>query len=150
MRVTHLGHACLLVEVADRRILIDPGNFSSGFEELTGLDAIVVTHNHPDHFDPERVPDDREQSYHMYYLLMPSLEARTTLIQYLRELGILSVFHYLPLHLSDMGRKFGGQAGDCPVTEDVSDRLVRLPLYNELTEDDQALVIHALKRFEGW
>jgi L-ascorbate metabolism protein UlaG (beta-lactamase superfamily) len=54
MRVTHLGHACLLVESADRRILIDPGNFSSGFEELTGLDAIVVTHNHPDHFDPER------------------------------------------------------------------------------------------------
>lgn len=56
MRVTHLGHACLLVESADRRILIDPGNFSSGFEELTGLDAIVVTHNHPDHFDPERAP----------------------------------------------------------------------------------------------
>ena len=98
---------------------------------------------------PMRVPDDREQSYHMYYLLMPSLEARTTLIQYLRELGILTVFHYLPLHLSDMGRNFGGQVGDCPVTEDVSDRLVRLPLYNELTEDDQALVIHALKRFEG-
>src|SRR4051812_22499313 len=56
MRVTHLGHACLLVEVADRRILIDPGNFSSGFDELTGLDAIVVTHNHPDHFDPDRAP----------------------------------------------------------------------------------------------
>src|SRR5215217_4130934 len=55
MRVTHLGHACLLVEVADRRILIDPGSFSSGFEELTGLDAILVTHAHPDHFDPERV-----------------------------------------------------------------------------------------------
>ena len=53
MRVTHLGHACLLVELADRRLLIDPGNFSSGFEELSGLDAIVVTHNHPDHFDPE-------------------------------------------------------------------------------------------------
>jgi L-ascorbate metabolism protein UlaG (beta-lactamase superfamily) len=54
MRVTHLGHACLLVESADRRILIDPGNLSSGFDELTGLDAIIVTHNHPDHFDPER------------------------------------------------------------------------------------------------
>jgi L-ascorbate metabolism protein UlaG (beta-lactamase superfamily) len=54
MRVTHLGHACVLVESADRRVLIDPGNFSSGFEELTGLDAIIVTHNHPDHFDPER------------------------------------------------------------------------------------------------
>jgi len=56
MRVTHLGHACLLVESADRRLLIDPGNFSAGFEGLTGLDAIIVTHNHPDHFDPERAP----------------------------------------------------------------------------------------------
>ncbi|GAA2038337.1 MBL fold metallo-hydrolase [Terrabacter terrae] len=55
MRVTHLGHACLLVETADRRILIDPGSFSSGFEALTGLDAFIVTHNHYDHFDPERV-----------------------------------------------------------------------------------------------
>ncbi|EWT01704.1 Zn-dependent hydrolase [Intrasporangium oryzae NRRL B-24470] len=52
MRVTHLGHACLLVSIADRRILIDPGNFSSGFEDLRDLDAIIVTHNHPDHFDP--------------------------------------------------------------------------------------------------
>lgn len=96
-----------------------------------------------------RVPDEREQSYHMYYMLMPSLETRTTLIQYLRELGIFAPFHYLPLHLSDMGRKFGGKPGDCPITEDVSDRLIRLPLYNDLTEEDQALVIHALKRFEG-
>jgi L-ascorbate metabolism protein UlaG (beta-lactamase superfamily) len=56
MRLTHLGHACLLVETGDRRILIDPGNFSAGFEDLGGLDAILVTHNHPDHFDPERAP----------------------------------------------------------------------------------------------
>lgn len=54
MRLTHLGHSCLLVEMAERRVLIDPGNFSSGFEDLRDLDAIVVTHNHPDHFDPAR------------------------------------------------------------------------------------------------
>ena len=52
MRLTHLGHACLLLEAADRRVLVDPGNFSKGFAELRDLDAIVVTHHHPDHFDP--------------------------------------------------------------------------------------------------
>lgn len=55
MRVTHLGHACLLVESAGRRLLIDPGNLSTGYDELTDLDAVLVTHNHPDHFDPSRV-----------------------------------------------------------------------------------------------
>ncbi len=56
MRVTHLGHACLLVEIADTRILIDPGSFSSGFEDVRNLDAIVVTHQHADHLDLDRFP----------------------------------------------------------------------------------------------
>jgi L-ascorbate metabolism protein UlaG (beta-lactamase superfamily) len=56
MRITHLGHACLLVETANTRLLIDPGNFSRGFEDLANLDAILVTHQHPDHFDPDRGP----------------------------------------------------------------------------------------------
>jgi dTDP-4-amino-4,6-dideoxygalactose transaminase len=93
------------------------------------------------------VPEYCEQSYHMYYLLLPDLEVRQRFIAFLRERGILSVFHYLPLHLSDMGVKFGGLAGDCPVTESVSDRLVRLPFYNTLTEQDQARVIEAVMDF---
>lgn len=56
MRLTHLGHACLLVEIADQRVLIDPGTLAAGWEDLRDLDAIVVTHQHPDHLDPERVP----------------------------------------------------------------------------------------------
>lgn len=93
------------------------------------------------------VPEYCEQSYHMYYLLLPSLEARTALINALREKGIYSVFHYLPLHLSDMGKAYGGQPGDCPVTESVSDRLVRLPFYNTLSEEDQCRVVEAIQEF---
>ena len=91
------------------------------------------------------VPAHCEQPFHMFYLLLPSLEQRQALIEHLKGHGILSVFHYLPLHLSDMGRKFGGQPGDCPVTEDVSDRLLRLPFYNDLTEADQTSVCAAIK-----
>ncbi|MFC7489063.1 MULTISPECIES: MBL fold metallo-hydrolase [unclassified Knoellia] len=56
MRLTHLGHACLLVETADERILIDPGGFTPAFEDLRDLSAVVVTHQHPDHLDQRRVP----------------------------------------------------------------------------------------------
>lgn len=93
------------------------------------------------------VPPDCAQPYHLFYLLMPSLELRQGLINHLKERGILSVFHYLPLHISEMGRKFGGRDGDCPVAEDVSDRLVRLPFYNDLTEADQAYVVAAISEF---
>jgi len=93
------------------------------------------------------VPMHCEQSYHMFYLLLPSLEQRQALIDHLKKQGILAVFHYLPLHLSDMGRRFGGKQGDCPVTEDVSDRLLRLPFYNDLCGEDQERVVEAIKEF---
>jgi len=95
------------------------------------------------------VPSCCEQSYHMYYLLLPSLEERQALIGHLRDRSILSVFHYVPLHLSDMGRRFGGKPGDCPVTEDVSARLLRLPFYNDLAEGEQARVVAAIWEFFG-
>ncbi|CDN14273.1 4-keto-6-deoxy-N-Acetyl-D-hexosaminyl-(Lipid carrier) aminotransferase [Richelia intracellularis] len=93
------------------------------------------------------VPPECEQAYHMFYMLMPSLEERQYLIAHLRFQGISSVFHYLPLHLSQMGRKFGGAERDCPVTESVSDRLIRLPFYNNLTEEDLERIIAAIKEF---
>jgi dTDP-4-amino-4,6-dideoxygalactose transaminase len=95
-----------------------------------------------------KIPDNCTQSYHMFYLLLPNLEKRTALIEHLKCHGILSVFHYLPLHLSDMGRNFGGKEGDCPVTEDISDRLLRLPFFNSMTDAEQTMVIEAIMEFK--
>jgi dTDP-4-amino-4,6-dideoxygalactose transaminase len=94
------------------------------------------------------VPPLCEHSYHMFYLVMPSLAERQGLIEHLKQREILSVFHYLPLHLSAMGLQFGGRPGQCPVTERVSDCLLRLPFYNDLTEDEQDEVIKAILSFE--
>lgn len=94
------------------------------------------------------VPAECEQSYHMFYMLLPSLDQRQAVIDHLKEQGILAVFHYQPLHLSVMGQKYGGRVGDCPVTEDISDRLLRLPFYNDMSEDDQAFVIETIKQFK--
>jgi dTDP-4-amino-4,6-dideoxygalactose transaminase len=93
------------------------------------------------------IPKHCDQSYHMFYMLMPTLALRQRLIAYLRERGVYSVFHYLPLHLSDMGQRFGGKPGDCPVTECVSDQLMRLPFHNSLTSGEQELVIDLLQEF---
>jgi dTDP-4-amino-4,6-dideoxygalactose transaminase len=93
------------------------------------------------------VPADREQAYHMFYLLLPSLDARQALIAHLNAQGIMSVFHYLPLHLSGMGRRMGGRPGDHPVTEDVSDRLLRLPFHGHLTGDDLNRIVQAVRAF---
>jgi dTDP-4-amino-4,6-dideoxygalactose transaminase len=94
------------------------------------------------------IPAHSEQAYHMFYLLLPTLALRQAFIAHLRERGIQSVFHYLPLHLSDMGVQFGGLPGDCPVTERVSDQLVRLPFHNALTKDEQQRVVEAVLEFD--
>jgi len=57
------------------------------------------------------------------------------------------VFHYLPLHLSPMGLRFGGRHGDCPVTEDLADRLLRLPFFTGMSNPEQSQVIEAMRRF---
>jgi dTDP-4-amino-4,6-dideoxygalactose transaminase len=93
------------------------------------------------------VPGHTEQSYHMFYLILPSAAARKGLIDHLKRRGILSVFHYLPLHLSEMGVKFGGRPGQCPITESVCDRLLRLPFYNDLTEAEQSEVVEGVRSF---
>lgn len=90
------------------------------------------------------VPPHCEQPFHMFYLLMPSLDERQSLIAHLRERGIYAVFHYLPLNASEMGQRLGARAGECPVAESASERLLRLPFFNNLSEDDQDRVIEAI------
>ncbi len=83
----------------------------------------------------------------MFYLIMPGHDEQKTFINHLRSHGIHAVFHYLPLHLSEMGKKMGGKKGDCPVTEDVSERLVRLPFYNELSVEQQEYIVDAVLNY---
>ncbi len=93
------------------------------------------------------VPAHCEHPAHMFYMLMPSLDDRDGLIAHLRERGITSVFHYVPLHASPMGRRWAPAAA-CPVTERISSRLVRLPFYAELSAEVQERVIEAVTAYK--
>jgi len=93
------------------------------------------------------VPDDCEPAWHMFYLLLPSLDARQQFIADLKARSIQSVFHYLPLHLAPMGAAASTPPGGCPITEDVSDRLVRLPFFTTMTSSEQSRVIDAVTSF---
>jgi dTDP-4-amino-4,6-dideoxygalactose transaminase len=83
----------------------------------------------------------------LFYIILPSQELRDGLIRFLRNKKIGSAFHYLPLHLSPMGRNFGYAEGDCPLTENISDRLVRLPFHNRLTRQEQDRVVYSISEF---
>ena len=95
------------------------------------------------------VPSECEQAFHMFYLIVPSFEYRQGLIAHLKQQGILSVFHYLPLNQSEMGRQWAARETRCPITEDLSLRLLRLPFYNDLSESEQARVIQAVTSFRS-
>jgi dTDP-4-amino-4,6-dideoxygalactose transaminase len=78
---------------------------------------------------------------------MPSEEVRDRFLSLLRSRQIGAAFHYPPLHLTPMGRRLGGQAGDAPVTEAMATRVVRLPFYTDLSEGDQDRVIEVVRAF---
>jgi dTDP-4-amino-4,6-dideoxygalactose transaminase len=111
--------------------------YAAGLTEWAADSGVLLPH----------VPPHCEQPYHLFYLLMPTLDDRQNLIGHLRAAGVQATFHYVPLHLSAMGERFGGRPGDCPVTEAVSDRLVRLPLFLDLSDEDQARVIGLVTAF---
>jgi dTDP-4-amino-4,6-dideoxygalactose transaminase len=94
-------------------------------------------------------PEHCMPNYHMFYLLAADLAERTALIEHLRQTGILAVFHYVPLHSSPFAKSLGVPELDLPVTDDTSSRLLRLPMYYDLTDREVAEVVEAVFSFYG-
>lgn len=97
----------------------------------------------PEHIVRPTVPEGCEHPAHLYYLLAPSLAERTAFISHMRAQNISTPFHYVPLHTAPQGRVLGGYEGQCPVTESVSERLVRFPLFHAMTDKEIHRVIEA-------
>ena len=95
------------------------------------------------------IPEDCVHNAHMFYVKCKDLDERTALISFLKQRDILAVFHYVPLHSAPAGLRFGRFAGEDRYTTAESDRLVRLPMYYKLTEEDQNRVIKAVRDFYG-
>jgi dTDP-4-amino-4,6-dideoxygalactose transaminase len=93
------------------------------------------------------IPEDSVSNYHMFYILLPDMSIRDALMEHLREVGIGAVFHFVPLHTSPMGRRFGQDSGQLPVTEEVSGRLLRLPFFYNITEEEQVQVVDVINQF---
>jgi dTDP-4-amino-4,6-dideoxygalactose transaminase len=94
------------------------------------------------------VPPYCEQSYHMFYLIMPSADLRAALLAHLAQCGIVGASHYVPLHKSVMARQWQSRLSPCPVAESVSESIVRLPFFNDMTEDQQEYVVETVCKFE--
>jgi dTDP-4-amino-4,6-dideoxygalactose transaminase len=92
------------------------------------------------------VPEGCEPAYHLFYVLMPDKAARDRVMDLMRQEGINPTFHYVPLHTSIGGRRFAARETDCPVTTDVSDRLMRLPFFTGLTDAQIARVVESFGR----
>ncbi|MFC1888815.1 dTDP-4-amino-4,6-dideoxygalactose transaminase [Thermodesulfobacteriota bacterium] len=90
------------------------------------------------------IPEQCEPNYHLFYIIFREEEIRDRVMNDLKENGILSVFHYVPLHSSPMGKRYGYRKGDLPVTEKISRCLLRLPFFNEITYEQQDRVIDLL------
>ncbi|OPX33113.1 MAG: dTDP-4-amino-4,6-dideoxygalactose transaminase [Desulfobacteraceae bacterium 4484_190.1] len=93
------------------------------------------------------IPPECRSCGHLFYIILKDEEIRNGLMNYLKSRGIGAVFHYLPLHLSTVGSSLGGKDGQLPVTESVSGRLLRLPLFYELKEDEQDYIVESIRSF---
>jgi dTDP-4-amino-4,6-dideoxygalactose transaminase len=95
------------------------------------------------------VPKYCQHSSHMYFLRLQGIEQRDRFIDHLKGLGISAVFHYQPLHLSQVGKSLGGRVGQCPVSEEAGNCLVRLPLFSLLSESQLEQIASAVTSFKN-
>jgi dTDP-4-amino-4,6-dideoxygalactose transaminase len=93
------------------------------------------------------IPPEARSNHHIFHVVLQDEETRNRAIAFFRSRGIIATFHYLPLHLSPVGASLGYAKGDFPVTESVSGRLLRLPIYPALSDEEQTHVINTLKEF---
>jgi dTDP-4-amino-4,6-dideoxygalactose transaminase len=89
------------------------------------------------------IPRDREQAYHMFYVLLPERGSRDRVLEGMRDRGVLATFHFVPLHDSPGGRHFAARDLPCPVSERISARLVRLPFFTDITDAEAEEVVEA-------
>ncbi|MCO6008563.1 DegT/DnrJ/EryC1/StrS family aminotransferase [Actinoallomurus purpureus] len=117
---------------------------------MTATDQTAIPFNRPYvSRDELGYPDDCQHPAHLYHLFLPDLENRQSFIAHLAERGVCAAFHYQPLHAAPAGVLHGRIApGGCPLTEQVADRLVRLPLFANLDEGDVTRVIKATRAYE--
>lgn len=112
-------------------------------------DAALTSWTHEHGVTRQLIPSDRQHPAHLYALLLPTAADQAGLLEHLRERGIVGTFHYLPLHSSIAGERFGRTPpGGCPVTDDISSRLVRLPLYAGLGETDIDRIVEAVASYQ--
>jgi dTDP-4-amino-4,6-dideoxygalactose transaminase len=130
------GQLELLDQIADRRKRVFD-NYHAALKPLEDAG----------HLRLPVIPPNCTSNYHMFYVVLKSGQARTDLLNFLRVREIQSVFHYIPLHSSPMGRKVSPSSQDLPVTDDLSQRLLRLPFYHDISDSNQRTVADAIAEF---
>ena len=95
------------------------------------------------------VPKECEHNAHMFYIKLKNLEERTKFIKYMKENGVLTVFHYIPLHSAPAGEKFGRFDSKDEFTTNESERLVRLPMYYSLDDKDREKTVGLVRKYYG-
>jgi dTDP-4-amino-4,6-dideoxygalactose transaminase len=137
--------AAYLTAQLEQRDVIQAKRRSLFHRYMAALEPLVATHGVrlpvvPGHCDP---------AFHMFYVLLPDRAMRDAVLAEMRQDGVQPTFHYIPLHSSDAGRRFSAWPTDCPVSDDISGRLLRLPFFNNLSVEDFERVVASFTRAVG-